>query len=177
MDLFLHVPAKILDDPLWMGLMRELSRMYEGSLQIVFPDEWNEEYYSWFHEIEKEVFRFELRYTYDEITKILTHPNPLFFFIIRDSEPEILVLGYSPKEDREKIFYLDTLALRQKGRGIGKIILKYLIDWARNMEYDAILLDTEEEDKGFHLRRFYEKNGFRVIACSETGNLTMKHLL
>lgn len=171
----LRITAKTVDDPLWAELMGKLSPLYDGSLQLIFPDEWNEKYYSWFHEIEREDFRLELRYAYEEIARLLTHPNPLFFFVTRNGEPEILVLGYSLKKEQEKTFYLDTFAVRQKGRRIGQIILGFLIEWARNMEYHAFLLDTEEEDeKGIPLRRFYEKNGFRVVARTQTGNLTMR---
>ncbi len=97
-------------------------------------------------------------------------------FILKDDSPEGLVLGYRLDDSPEDIFYLDTIAVRQKGRGIGKIILGALIDWARKMAYTMIQLDTEEENEvGLRLTYYYQQLGFRIINSEEdTGNITMQ---
>ncbi len=172
----IHQPEK--DDPLWRQLLLELAKMYEGTLDIVFPKEWNTRWFSWFRIIEKEDFRRELRYSFDEITKILGNPDLVFWFVTNDDDPQILFLGYSLPSEPVKSFYFDTLAVRRRGKGIGHIVIDFLIRWVRTKQYDAIILDTESSDeKGIPLQQFYEKHGFTIISKSETGDITMKRFL
>ena len=152
--------------------------MFEGTLYIIFPEEWNEQYFSWFHTIEKEDFRLELQYSFQEIAKILENPDLVFWFVTMDGEPQILLLGYSIPHEPGKSFYLDTLAVRRKGKGIGQIVIDFLIRWALKRKYRTIVLDTElNDEKGIPLKQLYAKHGFKVIAESETGNITMECVL
>ena len=166
------------DNPFWRQLLIELAKMFEGALDIIFPKEWNEQYFSWFHIIEEEDFRWELRYSFQEIAKILENPNLVFLFVTMSGEPQILLLGYSIPHEPVKSFYLDTLAVRRRGKGIGHIVMDFLICWARTKQYQTIVLDTElTDEKGIHLQQFYEKHGFKSVSRSETGNITMKCVL
>ena len=166
------------DNPQWRKLLFELAKMFEGTLDIIFPMEWNEQYFSWFHIIEEEDFRWELRYSFQEIAKILENPDLVFWFVTMDCEPQILLLGYSIPHEPVKSFYLDTLAVRRRGKGIGHIVIDFLIRWARTKQYQTIVLDTElTDEKGIPLQQLYAKHGFRIIAQSETGNITMKCVL
>lgn len=169
------VPEDEENTEIWLQLKDELSRMYEGEIRLVRPKKCNDLCFQWFHILEEEDFRYELRYTQDEITQRLTYPDVLFFFVLREETPEILVLGYKLHDYEKPTFYLDTLAVRQRGRGIGHVVIRFLINRARNKKYQAILLDTEEKDeKGIPLQRFYEKHGFETVSRTETGDLIMK---
>ena len=166
------------DNSLWRQLLLELAKMFEGTLDIVFPKEWNIQCFSWFHIIEEEDFRWELRYSFEEIAKILGNPDLVFWFVTNDGDPQILLLGYSIPSEPVKSFYLDTLAVRRRGKGIGHIVMDFLIRWARTKRYGAIILDTESSDeKGIPLHQFYEKHGFKTVSRSATGNITMKCFL
>ncbi len=169
------IPENEQNTEIWSRLKDELSRMYEGEIQLVRPKECNERCFQWFHILEEEDFRYELRYTQDEITQRLTYPDVLFFFILRGDTPEILVLGYRLHDCEKPTFYLDTLAVRQRGRGIGHVVMSFVINRARSKQYHAILLDTEEKDeKGIPLQRFYQKHGFETVSHTESGDLIMK---
>jgi ribosomal protein S18 acetylase RimI-like enzyme len=159
----------------WSLLETELIRKYGGELKLVLPKSCDEQCFRWFHILEEEDFRFELRYTREEIAERLNYPEVLFFFIIKEEIPEILVLGYNSPDYESRVFYLDTVAVRQRGRGIGDIVMRFLIHRALNKGYKAIILDTEEKDeKGIPLQHFYEEHGFEAITRTERGDLTMR---
>jgi GNAT superfamily N-acetyltransferase len=163
------------DNILWSQLVTELSRHYEGTLKVVFPAELDERTYSWFRAIEDYNFRAELRYSFDEMKLILSKPELLFLFVFKDELPEIVVLGHTNPNEPERVFRLDTFAINKRGKGIGHIVMDFIIKWARAKQYLAITLDTEETDeKGIRLQRFYEKHKFVVIAREPNGDITMK---
>ncbi|MFX1319833.1 MAG: GNAT family N-acetyltransferase [Promethearchaeota archaeon] len=159
----------------WLQLKAELSMKYSGELELVLPKECDERCFRWFQILEEEDFRFDLRYSRQEIIERLNNPEVLFFFVVSHEIPEILVLGYRLPDFEPPTFYLDTIAIRQRGRGIGDIVLQFVINRARDRTYQAIVLDTEEKDeKGIPLRHFYEEHGFEAITRTEQGDLTMR---
>lgn len=158
----------------WFQLRKELSVKYAAELELIIPKDCDEQCFRWFQILEEEDFRFDLRYTRQEIIDRLNNPELLFFFILSLEIPEILVLGYRLPDYESPTFYLDTIAVRQRGQGIGDLVMQFIINRARDRTYQAILLDTEEKDeKGIQLRHFYEEHGFKVITKSEQGDLTM----
>ena len=172
----IYQPEK--NNPIWRQLLFKLAEKFEGTLDIIFPKEWNEQYFSWFHIIEEEDFRRELRYSFEKIAKTLENQDLVFWFVTMEGEPQIFLLGYSIPHEPVKSFYLDTLAVRRRGEGIGHIVMDFLIRWARTKQYQTIILDTElTDEKGIPLQQFYAKHGFKIIARSETGNVTMKCVL
>jgi len=165
------------DNPLWRQLLRELAKMFEGELDIVFPTEWNRRYFSWFHSMEESSFRRALQYSFKELTKNLENPELVFWFITVEGEPQILLFGYAIPDEKAKSFYLDTFAVKRRGEGIGDIVMKFLIHWAQTKHYQVIVLDTElRDEKGIPLQHFYAKHGFETVSISET-NITMKRML
>jgi len=163
------------DNILWSQLVTELSRHYEGTLKVVFPAELDERTDSWFRAIEDYNFRAELRYSFDEMKPILSKPELLFLFVFKGELPEIVVLGYTNPNEPDRVFRLDTFAINKRGKGIGHIVMDFLVKWARAKQYLAITLDTEETDeKGIRLQRFYEKHKFVVVAREPNGDITMK---
>ncbi|WP_405293056.1 GNAT family N-acetyltransferase [Methanobrevibacter sp.] len=57
--------------------------------------------------------------------------------------------------------YLAELAIDQslRGQGLGKLVLKELIDWAKSENIGRIILDADFRNKS--AKRLYEKMGFR----------------
>ena len=163
------------DNPVWQQLLKELSKIYEGDLKLVFPSEWNRDCFSLFHNVEKSGFRRELQYSFEELLKNLESPELVFWFITEDNEPQIVVLGYSMLEKQKKAFYLDTFAVKPRGKGIGNVVMGFLVQWAKTKHYTSMFLDTEQKDeKGIPLQQFYSKLGFEVVSVSEKGDLVMK---
>ncbi len=166
-------------DPIWRQMRRELVPILGPTVKLVFPETWSEQYLTWYREIEQSSFRPSLTYSEEEIMERLAEEDVLMMFITVDGVPSGQVLGYTLHGVLTEIFYLDTIAVKQRGRGIGRIIMTALIRWAKKMGYRIIQLDTEfENEVGFHLSSFYEHIGFRVVdSDEETGNITMQLFL
>ena len=164
------------NDPIWKNIRTALVPILGDSVEVYFPETWSQKYLSWYREIEQSAFRLSLRYSSEEIDERLENEAVLMMFILNGNTPEGLVLGYRLDDTTDDIFYLDTIAVKQKGRGLGKNILKVLFDWARKMGFSSIQLDTEyENETGVQLSNFYQKLGFNVINTDEeTGNITMR---
>lgn len=167
------------NDPIWRKMRAELIPILGPTVKIVFPETWSGEYLSWYRDIEQNSFRPSLTYSEDEITERLTEADVLLMFITVDGVADGLVFGYTLDGVSIETFYLDTIAVKQKGKGIGRIILKTLIRWARKMGYRSMQLDTEfENEVGFRLSSFYEYLGFKIVDTDEEiGNITMQLLL
>jgi ribosomal protein S18 acetylase RimI-like enzyme len=166
------------DNRFWSQLLDELANQIEGRLELVFPSEANRHYFGWFHGMEEAGFRRELQYSFEEFTKSLENPELVFWFIIADGEPQILVLGYSILDEQKKSFYLDTFAVKNRRKGIGNIVMEFLIRWAQTKRYHSIVLDTEYiDEKGIPLQQFYAKHGFETVSTSERGDIIMKRRL
>jgi GNAT superfamily N-acetyltransferase len=166
------------DNPFWLQLLDELRILHIGTLELIFPTELNNHYFNWFHKIEDTGFRRELQYSFDELTKTLENPELVFWFITENGEPQILLVGYSIPDESQKSFYLDTFAVKHRGKGIGNVVIEFLIHWAQTKNYRSIVLDTEYKDeKGIPLQQFYAKHGFETVSSSKRGDLIMKRLL
>ncbi|TFG33867.1 GNAT family N-acetyltransferase [Candidatus Thorarchaeota archaeon] len=164
------------NDPLWKRIEVELAPILGEGIVVFFPQTWTQHYLTWYKEIERDSFRPALTYSQEEIEERIQKEEVLMMFVLKDESPEGLVLGYRLEDTTEDIFYLDTIAVRQKGRGIGTILLKVLFTWAKKMGYRIIQLDTEEENEtGIRLSYFYQQLGFRIAhSDEETGNVTMQ---
>jgi ribosomal protein S18 acetylase RimI-like enzyme len=163
-------------DPIWGEIRSQLKPILGNEIELVFPETWSERFLSWYREIEQSSFRSSLTYSEDEISECLAEEDVLMMFITVDGLPEGLLLGYTLTGVLVETFYLDTIAVKQKGRGIGRIILTVLIKWAKKMGYRQIQLDTEfENEKGILLSSYYERFGFKVVEVDdEIGNVTMR---
>jgi GNAT superfamily N-acetyltransferase len=166
-------------DPIWGQLKNELKPILGDRVEIIFPEAWSEKYLSWFREIEQCSFRPSLTYSEEEIMERLAEEDVLMMFITVDDRPEGLLLGYTYVNTAVETFYLDTIAVKQKGKGVGRIVSVVLIKWAKKMGYKRMQLDTEfENEKGIPLSLFYEHLGFKVVDIDdELGNITMQLFL
>ncbi|MFW9976226.1 MAG: GNAT family N-acetyltransferase [Candidatus Thorarchaeota archaeon] len=142
------------------------------------PEVWSDHFENWFKEIEAESFRESLRYNTEELKIRLNEEDLLLLFIVVNGDPEGVILGYRVTREQGATFYLDTFAVKTKGKGIGRIILSTIIKWATLNGFQAIELDTEAENElGIPLQHFYETFGFVVQRVEDDGNITMKLVL
>lgn len=164
------------NDPIWKQIRTAAVSVLGEDAEIIFPEIWSERYLSWYKEIERSSFRPSLTYSIEEIEERLQKEAVLLMFIVNGDVPEGLIFGYRLEESSDDIFYLDTVAVKQKGRGLGKVIFNTIISWAKKMGFSSIQLDTEHENEiGFQLVKFYQNLGFQIIySDEETGNITMQ---
>ncbi len=159
---------------LWSQLRESLSRMLNQSVELHFPTEWCDKHLRWYEELESISFRSQLRYTISEIEDRLRSTDPFVMFVLADGQPEAVILGYALDNVPRRTFYLDTIAVRRRGMGIGTQLLKTLIKWLQIVGYERIELDTEETDeKGIPLRSFYMRLGFEVLSVDAKGDVRM----
>lgn len=157
------------NESLWKKLEEDIFERDTKLSKIIFPKKWKRRYLDWIKDIEETAFRKNLRYSNSEIHIRIQHPGLLFFFLLVNKHPEAFLMGYRFLRNNPKTFYLDTIAVKSSSKGIGSIILKYMIKWAMIQKFDYILLNTElKNEKGFHLKRFYENFGFKVLIKKKT---------
>jgi GNAT superfamily N-acetyltransferase len=158
----------------WMRLEANLSELLRRKVKLIFPSKWNKTYHNWYETLEREAFREELRYSPEEILERIDKPDLLVFFVVSEQRPLAVLLSYTMEEEWAKTLYVDTIAVREQGKGIGRAIMNAIIEWGRLKNYRAIVLDTEEQnEKGLPLRKFYEGLGFVLDDSDDHGNLTM----
>jgi GNAT superfamily N-acetyltransferase len=156
----------------------QLIPFFGSDVQVLIPVSWSKKYETWFKDIESVSFRESLRYSTEELDTRLNEKNALILFIVVNEQPEGVILGYPVQREQKEIFYLDTFAVRTRGKGIGRIVLSSIIQWAKWHGYHAIELDTEAENETrIPLQRFYESLDFVVQCIEDDGNITMSHTL
>ncbi|NHI89584.1 MAG: GNAT family N-acetyltransferase [Candidatus Thorarchaeota archaeon] len=162
----------------WEIMRMNLVPFLGDEVHIVIPDSWSNQYEQWFKDIEMQSFRETLRYTTEELQTRMKKKQVLLLFILVGANPEGMILGYALEESQGTTFYLDTFAVKTRGKGIGKIMLSSIIKWATQNEFSAIVLDTEAENEiGIPLQQFYENMGFVVECIEDDGNITMRLIL
>ena len=159
---------------IWKSLKLELKKKLKTSVKLIFPKTWNNKYYEWFQEIEKATFREELRYSFQEMETRLNHDNVVFLFILVNDKLQVTLLGYLFPDEAKHTFFLDTIAVRNYGKGIGVLVLSWFIKWLKKEKYKFLRVETEEMDeKKILLYNFYKNLGFKLKERNDNGNLTM----
>jgi len=162
----------------WDKMRDQLVPLLGAALHIEITDTWSSHYEDWFKELEVQSFRESLRYNSEELQAILREENVLFLFIVSNEIPEGVILGYPVKSESDAVFYFDTFAIRRRGKGIGRIVLRSIIEWAEMSGFKAIDLDTEAMNEiGIPLQKFYEDFGFVVQRIDDDGNIKMRLVL
>lgn len=141
---------------------------------IVIPEKLTPEVLNWYHEIDITAFREELRYSDEELQDRWNKNNRQLVFLVDDSGPLAVHLGYD-LEINSDTYYIDTLASKIEGKGIGSILTNFIKEYANDEDYTELQLDTESfNERGVPLGHFYEKNGFMIVESYPNGNITMK---
>jgi GNAT superfamily N-acetyltransferase len=158
----------------WNKISNDLKNRFSSDIKVVIPDKLTEEVKNWYHEIDNVAFRDELHYSDEEIQDRWNKSNSQFIFLLDNSGPIAVHIGYD-LEPNSDTYYIDTLATKVEGKGIGSVFANYIKEYAKNEDYTELQLDTEVvNERGLVLKHFYEKNGFKQINGYPDGNITMK---
>lgn len=89
------------------------------------------------------------------------YPKRKFIYVARDEEDS--VLGYIVMETNMGVATLDVVIVKneERGKGVGKLLVRHVIEMARHKECHVLKLETGMHWKS---RPFYEKFGFKVRA-------------
>ena len=138
--------------------------------------EWNRELHAALEVIESVAFVSELRYTLEEMTQ-RAGKGGFEGVLVSDARGPAAIMIFYPLEDHlneENYIYLDTLAVRERGRGTGSRLLRYLIDRFRAEGFSGIELDTEaaNDETGQDLPAIYRRFGFVQVTSATRPALT-----
>ena len=90
---------------------------------------------------------------------ILEKENKVIGFLYAYEEAK----GHLPFHQKRKYIVLDNIVIDEKYRnkGYGKILLDYIIEYAKKEKYNDIILNVYNFNE--NAIKFYEKNGFKTI--------------
>ena len=124
--------------------------------------------------IDHEKFRPELQYTIEELMARIGNGGFVMFMLTCDGEPTAFFYGYNDESDVSR-FFLDSVATRVEGKGIGSIMVTLALVYSHDVGYRSVELYTEEEDeRGRHLVKFYEDMGFEVTGRDPEKGVVMR---
>ena len=158
----------------WNKISNELNEKFKLNTRVVVPDKLTSDILNWYHSIDNVAFREELHYSDEDLQERWNKSNRQFVFLLDESGPLAVHLGYD-LEPNSDTYYIDTLATKMEGKGIGSMLTNYIKEYAKEEDYSELQLDTEAvNERGVLLRHFYEKNGFKLVHNDPDGNITMK---
>ncbi|AZV43148.1 GNAT family N-acetyltransferase [Peribacillus asahii] len=128
-------------------------------------DHWDEEVWQKWRSIYYEAFG-EKGAKAEKIIRNMFRKQTCFFHIAQD-ESEVYAIALSGKLRGTTILLIDYLAVREKhrNRGVGRMIINYIISWSINREFDSIVIEVEAEQTPENLARirFWEKCNFMLL--------------
>lgn len=125
--------------------------------------------------IDHEKFRSELWYSSDELLEKSLKKDFLCLIVHLNGAPAAFLYGYDDEFDSHW-FFLDEIATRVEGKGIGKMLIVLLLVYCFELGYTFVTLYTEEHDeKGRRLRDFYEHLGFTYMSTDPEVGVIMKY--
>jgi GNAT superfamily N-acetyltransferase len=128
-----------------------------------------------FESVDHRAFKEELWYSREEIASKSRQRGFIAFTVFVEGELVGMLYGY---ELHPSTFFLDEVVALHEGKGIGKSLVKLLIQHCRARGYGVIRLYTEDVDeKGRSLRSFYEGLGFRLSVTQPEQGIEMCYVL
>lgn len=128
-----------------------------------------------FESVDHRAFKEELWYSRDEIASKGRRRGFTAFTVLLEGELIGMLYGY---ELDPSTFFLDEVVALVEGKGIGKSLVRLLIQHCRAKGYGAIRLYTEDVDeKGRRLRSFYEGLGFSLSGAQLDQGIEMCYFL
>jgi GNAT superfamily N-acetyltransferase len=126
-------------------------------------------------DIDHEKFRSELWYTKEELLAKSSKKDFVCLIAHANGEPVAFLYGYDDEFDPHW-FFLDEIASRVEGKGVGKVLLVLLLLYCFELDYKFITLYTEDlDEKGRKLREFYEHLGFTYMGTEPELGVIMKY--
>lgn len=127
--------------------------------------------------LDHEKFRQELWYTHEEFLEKTRQRDFVCLVLSVDCEPSAFLYGYDYAEDPQG-FFLDEVATKIEGKGVGKILITLLMVYCFELGYSSITLFTEESDQiGRKLREFYEHLGFDYKMTDPKLGVVMNYII
>ena len=128
-----------------------------------------------FESVDHRSFKEELWYSKEEIASKSQRKGFIAFTVCVEGELVGVLYGYDLDPST---FFLDEVVALNEGKGIGKSLVKLLVQHCRVKGYGVILLYTEDVDeKGRRLRSFYEGLGFRLSGAQPEQGIEMFYVL
>ena len=125
--------------------------------------------------IDHEKFREELWVSIEELEEKTKRKGFIAFLIYLKSEPIAFLYGCQNPEIKSG-FYLDEVATRIEGKGVGKILIVLSLIFCVEAGYTHSTLYTENSDeKGRRLKEFYEHIGFQLIESENEYGILMRY--
>jgi ribosomal protein S18 acetylase RimI-like enzyme len=125
--------------------------------------------------LDHEKFREELWYTHEEFMEKTRQKDFVCLVLSVDGEPSAFLYGYDYAEDPQG-FFLDEVATKIEGKGVGKILITLLMVYCFELGYISITLYTEESDQiGRRLKEFYEHLGFKYTSSDPERGVVMNY--
>lgn len=125
--------------------------------------------------IDHEKFRQELWYSRTELLEKTRKKGFVCFILSVGHEPVAFLFGYDYDAGSQG-FFLDELATRVEGKGVGKVLITLLLVYCYELGYTSVFLYTEDLDQdGRHLRDFYEYVGFSYVATDPALGVVMRY--
>lgn len=141
-----------------------LTQRLGSKIKIIIRSFLNEALISQITAIDNEKFRAELWYTSEELLEKTKKKDFTCFLVYLDENPVAFLYGYDDDFD-PSWFFLDEIATRIEGRGIGNVLITLLLMYCAELDYRYVTLYTESsDDKGRPLKMFYEHIGFNHLA-------------
>jgi len=110
--------------------------------------------------VDHRAFKEELWYSKEEIASKSLRKGFIAFTVFVEGELMGMLYGYALDPST---FFLDEAVALNEGKGIGKSLVKLIVQHCSMKGYSEINLYTEEiDEKGRRLREFYEGLGFRL---------------
>ena len=126
-------------------------------------------------DIDHEKFRSELWYSSEELIEKSKKKDFLCMIVNVNGEPVAFLYGYDDEFDPHW-FFLDEIATRIEGKGIGKVLIVLLLVYCFELNYTYVTLYTEDlDEKGRRLKEFYEHLGFTYMGTDPSVGVIMKY--
>jgi len=126
-------------------------------------------------EIDHEKFRSELWYNSKELIDKTRKKDYVCLLLYVSSKPTAFLYGYGD-ENNPNWFFLDEIATKVEGKGIGKTLIRLVQAYCYELGYHQIVLYTEDQDeKGRMLRQFYQSLGFIYMYTDPEKGVVMNY--
>lgn len=126
-------------------------------------------------EIDHEKFRADLWYSSEDLLEKSLKKDFICLIIHANNEPVAFLYGYDDEFD-PLWFFLDEIATKIEGQGIGKVLIVLLLVYCFELDYNFVTLYTEDQDEtGRHLKDFYEHLGFAYMGTDPEVGVIMNY--
>lgn len=170
----MHTSLPVIENALKRAEIRLTEKLGEP-ITISFRTYLDERHIQKITEIDHEKFRSELWYSSEELIEKSMKKDFICLIVHMNGEPTAFLYGYDDEFDPHW-FFLDEIATKQEGKGIGKVLIILLLVYCFELDYTFVTLYTEDQDeKGRRLREFYEHLVFTYMGTEPELGVVMQY--